>query len=223
VLEDADPAAIVRAIFWAAFTNCGQICAGIKRLFVPIALFGEMVDALAQLANRVRVGAASDERSQIGPVQNAMQFKRVSELVDEAVRQGAKPAAGAAPLGRAGYFYAPTIVTDVTEGMRVVDEEKFGPVLPVLRYSSVDEAIDRANATTYGLSGSVWSPDTDRAEAVGGTAALASRTARGGSRPSPSSRWSPQTLGLARQSMPNSSTPWPAKTVSRACRHSTSR
>jgi acyl-CoA reductase-like NAD-dependent aldehyde dehydrogenase len=166
VLEDADPAAIARSIFWGAFTNCGQICAGIKRLFVPGVLFGEMVDALAQLANRVRVGAASDERSQIGPVQNAMQFKRVCELVDEAVRKGAKPAAGAAPLGRSGYFYPPTVLTDVTEGMRVVDEEQFGPVLPVLRYSGLDEAIDRANATTYGLSGSVWSPDTDRAEAV---------------------------------------------------------
>jgi acyl-CoA reductase-like NAD-dependent aldehyde dehydrogenase len=94
VLDDADPAAIARAIFWGAFTNCGQICAGIKRLYVPDALFGEMVDALAQLANRVRVGPASDERSQIGPVQNAMQFKRVCELTDEAVRQGAKPAAG---------------------------------------------------------------------------------------------------------------------------------
>jgi acyl-CoA reductase-like NAD-dependent aldehyde dehydrogenase len=125
-----------------------------------------MVDALAQLANRVRVGPASDERSQIGPVQNAMQFKRVCELTDEAVRQGAKPAAGARTLDRPGYFYAPTVLTDVTEGMRVVDEEQFGPVLPVLRYSTVDEAIDRANATTYGLSGSVWSPDTDRAEAV---------------------------------------------------------
>jgi acyl-CoA reductase-like NAD-dependent aldehyde dehydrogenase len=166
VLDDADPAAIARAIFWGAFTNCGQICAGIKRLYVPDALFGEMVDALAQLANRVRVGPASDERSQIGPVQNAMQFKRVCELTDEAVRQGAKPAAGARTLDRPGYFYAPTVLTDVTEGMRVVNEEQFGPVLPVLRYSTVEEAIDRANATTYGLSGSVWSPDTDRAEAV---------------------------------------------------------
>jgi acyl-CoA reductase-like NAD-dependent aldehyde dehydrogenase len=166
VLDDADPAAIARAIFWGAFTNCGQICAGNKCLYVPDALFGEMVDALAQLANRVRVGPASDERSQIGPVQNAMQFKRVCELTDEAVRQGAKPAAGARTLDRPGYFYAPTVLTDVTEGMRVVDEEQFGPVLPVLRYSTVEEAIKRANATAYGLSGSVWSPDTDRAEAV---------------------------------------------------------
>ena len=166
VLEDADPAEIARAVFWAAFTNCGQICGGIKRLYVHETLHLEMVEALARLATRVRVGPASDEGNHLGPIQNAMQFERVTGLVAAALADGAKAAAGGAPLGQRGYFYSPTILTDVIEGMAVVDEEQFGPVLPVLSYRQVDDAVARANSTTYGLSGSVWSPDADRAESV---------------------------------------------------------
>jgi acyl-CoA reductase-like NAD-dependent aldehyde dehydrogenase len=86
----------------------------------------------------------------------------VIELVDEAKSAGAKVLAGGAPLEGTGYFYPPTIVTDVAEGVRLVDEEQFGPALPVLPYRDVDDAIERANATHYGLSGSIWTRDAQR-------------------------------------------------------------
>ena len=166
VLDDADPAAVARGIFWGAFINNGQICAGIKRIYVPERLHDDLVEALAERAGKVRVGPGTEPGVQLGPVQNRPQFDRVAGLVADALAQGARAAAGGGPLDRDGYFFAPTILTGVAEGTRIVDEEQFGPAVPVLTYRDVDEAVARANGTTYGLSGSVWSPDTDRASAV---------------------------------------------------------
>lgn len=166
VLDDVDVAKFARRIFWAAFINNGQICAGIKRLYVAESVHDDLVAALAELARTVRVGAPDEDRIQIGPVQNRPQFDRVRRLTENAVAAGAQVAAGGAPLDRPGYFWAPTILTEAVEGMAVVDEEQFGPVLPVMRYRDIDDAVTRANASTYGLSGSVWGQDTDRAAGV---------------------------------------------------------
>lgn len=166
VLDDGDPARVAAGIFWGAFTNNGQICAGIKRVFVPDSLHDAVVDALAQRARRVRVGDGMEDGMQIGPINNKPQFERVKGLVSEALAEGAIAAAGGKPIDRPGYFFEPTILHNVREGMRIVDEEQFGPALPVMRYSDLDEAIARANATPYGLSGSVWSSNGDRAAEV---------------------------------------------------------
>jgi acyl-CoA reductase-like NAD-dependent aldehyde dehydrogenase len=104
-----------------------------------------------------------DEGAELGPLSTRPQFERVTELVDDAVRRGAKVAAGGAALPGDGYFFQPTILTDVAEGVPIVDEEQFGPALPILKYDSVEEAVERANNTTYGLAGSVWGADADRA------------------------------------------------------------
>mmetsp|Transcript_38910 Transcript_38910/g.82686 ORF Transcript_38910/g.82686 Transcript_38910/m.82686 type:complete len:153 (-) Transcript_38910:481-939(-) len=97
---------------------------------------------------------------------NKMQWEKVKEIVDDAKKAGAKILAGGeAPEGK-GYFYPPTIITEVKEGVRIVDEEQFGPVLPVMPYSSIDEAVDRANSSEYGLGASVWSSDLTRAQEV---------------------------------------------------------
>ncbi|VVE18360.1 aldehyde dehydrogenase family protein [Pandoraea nosoerga] len=166
VLDDADPARVAAGIFWGAFTNNGQICAGIKRVFVPDSLHDAVVDALAQRARRVRVGDGMEDGMQIGPINNKPQFERVKGLVSDALAEGAIAAAGGKPIDRPGYFFEPTILHNVREGMRIVDEEQFGPALPVMRYGDLDEAIARANATPYGLSGSVWSSNEDRAADV---------------------------------------------------------
>ncbi|HXP55030.1 MAG TPA: aldehyde dehydrogenase family protein [Streptosporangiaceae bacterium] len=166
VLPDADVGRIGRRLFWGAFINNGQICAGIKRILVPESLHDELVEVLAEWASRVRVGAWDEPRAQLGPVNNAPQFERVSGLVEDAVARGAKVAVGGAPLPRPGYFFAPTILTGVAEGTPIVDEEQFGPALPVLAYRTVAEAVERANATCFGLSGSVWGTDTDQAATV---------------------------------------------------------
>ena len=166
ILDDADPRVIAKGIFWGGFINCGQICAGIKRVFVPERLHDDVVEAIAQRARSVRMGPGEEPGMQLGPIQNLPQFERVKDLVAEALSRGAKAVAGGGQLDRDGYFFAPTVLIDVSEGLRVVDEEQFGPVMPVMRYRTVDEAIERANATMFGLSGSVWSSDLDRAAKV---------------------------------------------------------
>jgi acyl-CoA reductase-like NAD-dependent aldehyde dehydrogenase len=124
------------------------------------------VDALAERARALQVGPGSDPQTQMGPQNNLPQHQRVAELVADALAHGAKAAAGGAPIDRPGYFFEPTILTDLPERSRIVDEEQFGPALPVVGYRTIDEAVDRANATTFGLGSSVWGADVERAAAV---------------------------------------------------------
>jgi acyl-CoA reductase-like NAD-dependent aldehyde dehydrogenase len=166
VLPDVDPAAIAEKLFWGAFENTGQVCSAIKRVFVHEDRYQATLDALAERARAVVMGDGLDAKSELGPLNNRAQFERVKELVSEAIGAGADVAAGGAAREGAGYFFEPTILGGLAEGARIVDEEQFGPALPVLRYRDVDEAIDRANATMYGLSGSVWSGDTQRATEI---------------------------------------------------------
>jgi len=166
VLDDVDPVAVGNAIFDSAFNNCGQVCSAIKRVYVPEALYGEVVDVLAQRAAAIVVGNGADAGTQLGPINNAMQYERVKMLVADAVSAGATAVTGGADMGQPGYFFQPTILTGVQEGVRIVDEEQFGPALPVMSYRSVDEAIQRANHSNFGLSGSVWGADSERAAAV---------------------------------------------------------
>jgi acyl-CoA reductase-like NAD-dependent aldehyde dehydrogenase len=168
LLPDVDPKAVAPKIFWGAFENCGQICSAIKRVYVHEKQHGALVEELASLARSAKVGNGMEEGTQIGPINNEPQFKRVIELVEDAKKSGATIATGGSRMGDAGYFFQPTIVTGVSDGVRIVDEEQFGPALPVLPYKDVDDAVLRANATHYGLSGSVWSSNPDRAAEVAG-------------------------------------------------------
>ncbi|RIK99747.1 MAG: aldehyde dehydrogenase [Proteobacteria bacterium] len=168
VLDDADPRQVAEKLFWGAFSNTGQICSAIKRLYVHERIAPAVIDALAGVARGVTVGDGMQPGSQLGPLNNAPQFERVIELVDDAKNAGGKIVTGGAPLGGGGYFYPPTLVTDVAEGVRLVDEEQFGPALPILTYRDVDDAVERANGTMFGLSGSVWSASPERAAEVAG-------------------------------------------------------
>ena len=166
VLDDADPAAIAEELFWSAFENCGQVCAAVKRLFVPRRLAGALTDALAELAAGVRVGPGRDPDVQLGPLCTRAQLRHVTALVDDALARGARAAAGGRALDGPGSFFAPTILTGAPDDARVVAEEQFGPVLPILVYETVEEAVARANATSFGLCGSVWGGDVERAHQV---------------------------------------------------------
>ncbi|MEU2776622.1 aldehyde dehydrogenase family protein [Streptomyces sp. NPDC007162] len=166
LLEDVDVERIADRLFWAAFRNCGQVCMAVKRVYAPARLYSEVVEALAQRAKTVLVGAGLDPGSQLGPVNNAAQLGRVEGYTSRALADGARAVAGGHRLYRPGYFFAPTILADVPPGSPVVTEEQFGPVLPVLPYRSLDEAVEAANATRFGLGGSVWGTDLDRAGAV---------------------------------------------------------
>jgi acyl-CoA reductase-like NAD-dependent aldehyde dehydrogenase len=121
---------------------------------------------LAEEAKAVKVGEGTGEGVQLGPINNRPQYDRVSELVTDAINSGAKAVTGGKPMDGPGFFYEPTILADLSDGTRIVDEEQFGPALPVIPSSSLDEAVERANATTFGLSGSVWSRDPERAAEV---------------------------------------------------------
>ncbi|MDR2166152.1 MAG: aldehyde dehydrogenase family protein [Zoogloeaceae bacterium] len=166
VLEDADPAAIAEKIFWGAFWNSGQICFAIKRLYVPERLAPALVAALSARARRTVVGNGLDEKTELGPLSNSVQFERVRKLVDDARLQGARVHAGGGPLAGPGYFYPPTIIGDVDNGVALVDEEQFGPVLPVVVYTRLEEALRKINANVYGLGASVWTADSERGHAV---------------------------------------------------------
>lgn len=166
LLDDVDVETVSEKLFEGAFGNSGQICSAIKRVYVPEALHDDVVEALATRAGATTVGDGMDPETDLGPIQNRPQYDRVGELVADALAHGARAAAGGAPADGPGYFFPPTILTGVAEGTRIVDEEQFGPAIPVIPYRDLDDVVARANATTFGLSGSVWSADTDRAGAV---------------------------------------------------------
>ncbi|MFD8937404.1 aldehyde dehydrogenase family protein [Streptomyces sp. NPDC059578] len=166
LLEDVDVERIADRLFWAAFRNCGQVCMAVKRVYVPARLHCDVVEALAERAKAVVVGAGLDPGTQLGPVNNAPQLARVEHYTARALADGARAAAGGHRLDRPGYFHAPTILTDVPPDSPVVTQEQFGPVLPVLPYGNLDEAVAAANDTGFGLGGSVWGTDLDLAGAV---------------------------------------------------------
>jgi acyl-CoA reductase-like NAD-dependent aldehyde dehydrogenase len=166
VLEDVDVAEIAEKLFWGAFNNNGQVCSAIKRIYVHSSKYNELVEALANYAKGIKVGNGLEPDTKLGPINNKPQFLRVKELVQDALNNGAKAATGGRPLDSKGYFFEPTILTNVSDGMRIVDEEQFGPALPIMSYDDIEDAIKRANATNFGLSGSVWGKDIQRASSI---------------------------------------------------------
>ncbi|CAM5657308.1 aldehyde dehydrogenase family protein [Streptomyces atroolivaceus] len=166
LLDDVDVERVADRLFWAAFRNCGQVCMAVKRVYAPARIYSQVVEALAYRAKTAVVGAGLDPDSEMGPVNNAPQLARVEGYTARALADGARAVAGGHRLDRPGYFFAPTILADVPSHSPVVTEEQFGPVLPVLPYGSLDEAVEAANGTCFGLGGSVWGTDLDRAEAV---------------------------------------------------------
>ncbi|MDT3669499.1 MAG: aldehyde dehydrogenase family protein [Aromatoleum sp.] len=163
VLPDVDPKAIAPKLFGVGFHNNGQTCACLKRLYVHDSIYDDVVAELARIAGETVVDDGLAEGAQLGPVQNKAQLNFVRELVEDAKEQGARIVAGGKVKAGAGFFFEPTVIADAKDGMRVVDEEQFGPVLPVIRYTDVDDAIRRANDNENGLGGSIWSNDRAKA------------------------------------------------------------
>jgi acyl-CoA reductase-like NAD-dependent aldehyde dehydrogenase len=165
VLGDIDPKDAAPKIYAAAMANAGQVCIAIKRLYVHDSIHDAVCEELGRLARETVVGDGLEQGTQMGPIQNQAQFEKVKGFLEDA-RQHGKIVAGGGVLEREGYFVQPTIVRDISDDARLVREEQFGPVLPVLRYSDIDEVIERANDTDFGLGGSVWSSDHERAFGV---------------------------------------------------------
>jgi acyl-CoA reductase-like NAD-dependent aldehyde dehydrogenase len=166
VLPGTDPKAIAQDLFWGAFINTGQTCAALKRLYVHDSIYEDVIAALKEVAEQMPMGNGLSEDNVLGPLQNQQQFDVVNRLVEDAKAHGGRVVTGGAPATELGeLFYPITLVADVTDGVALVDEEQFGPVLPIIKYSEVDDAIASANRLDVGLGGSVWG-DRDEARKV---------------------------------------------------------
>ncbi|WP_230656303.1 aldehyde dehydrogenase family protein [Psychrobacter sp. I-STPA10] len=163
VLADADIEAIAPKIFATAFINNGQTCAALKRLYVHESVHDKLCDELVKLANSVKTGNGMDADSDFGPLQNESQFNLVKELAEDAKANGANFLCGGEVVDDSGYFYPITLVNNISDGVRLVDEEQFGPILPIIKFSDVEEVLERANSSEFGLGGSVWSTDIEKA------------------------------------------------------------
>ncbi|MGF7000494.1 aldehyde dehydrogenase family protein [Paraburkholderia sp. GAS32] len=162
VLDDVDVKTVAPKILAAAMGNSGQVCLAAKRLYVHTSQYDEMCEELGRLATAMIVDDGLKQGTEMGPLQNRAQYEKVKTFLGDAKRDG-KIVAGGDALDRKGYFIAPTIVRDLPDESRLVQEEQFGPILPVLRYETVEDAIARANDSEYGLGGTVWASNLDRA------------------------------------------------------------
>jgi len=167
VLPDADPEKIAEGLFYGAFINNGQTCAALKRLYVPDAIYDQVIDSLAAFTAKQPTGNGLDENTALGPLQNQMQWNIVNRLVEDAKQRGARVIMGGDPdTSQPGFFYPKTLIADIDNDAPLVQEEQFGPALPIIRYTDVEQAIEWANGVDVGLGGSVWSADRDKAKEV---------------------------------------------------------
>jgi len=166
VLPDANIDKIANELFLSCFHNNGQTCACLKRLYVHESIYEDVCAALVKIAKEVVVGNGLEEGVEIGPLQNKAQLDKVIELTNDAIANGGRVLVGGKAREGSGYFFPPTIIADVNDGMRLVDEEQFGPVLPVIKYSNIDDVINLANQNEAGLGGSFWSSNLDLARSL---------------------------------------------------------
>lgn len=161
ILDDADLNSVIPKIFQAAMINAGQVCYATKRVYAPRPMLDRVVQMLADQAKEACIGNGLDPAHQIGPLQNRTQFEKVLALIEVTRKEGAFVTGGEVLEG-GGYFITPAIVRDLSDDAQLVREEQFGPILPVLAYDDIDSVVDRANASEYGLGGSIWTADVKR-------------------------------------------------------------
>jgi succinate-semialdehyde dehydrogenase/glutarate-semialdehyde dehydrogenase len=167
VLEDADIEKASDAAVWGAFFNSGQVCASVERLYVHESIYDKFTELVVNKTKRLRQGTDNDYDVEIGSLTNERQLKIVETQVEEARRHGAKILTGGERKKELkGYFYKPTVVTGVSHAFPLLNEETFGPVLPIIPFKSDDEAVHFANDSKYGLTASIWSTNLERAKQI---------------------------------------------------------
>ncbi|CAI8894136.1 aldehyde dehydrogenase family protein [Pseudomonas serbica] len=166
VLPDADPKTIAKDLFWASFANSAQFCVACKRLYIHESIYDEVARELVAYAKTVKMGNGEDSSVDLGPLQNKMQYDKVKDLLQDCKDRGLNFLLGGDVESASGYFIPVTIIDNPPDDSRCVVEEAFGPVLPLLKYKDIDEAVARANDTEFGLAASVWGKDLTLAEKV---------------------------------------------------------
>jgi acyl-CoA reductase-like NAD-dependent aldehyde dehydrogenase len=165
VLPDVDVDAVAEQLFEGAFHNTAQVCVATKRLYIHADIYDRLRDRLHQLARELPVGDGAEQGNRYGPIQNEPQYRRVLALLDDARANGLTLLEGGSVPDQ-GYFVPLTLVDNPPEDSRVVVEEAFGPVLPLLKFTDIDDVVARANDSEYGLAGAVWSADVAAATAI---------------------------------------------------------
>lgn len=170
VLADADLERAVEGALWGSFSNCGQVCSGVERIYVEGDLFAPFVERLSARAQALRIGSGNDPSVDLGPLITEEQRVRVEEIVADAVAAGAEIATGGGrpDIGLPGWFHEPTVLVGEPSSARIGEEEIFGPVVTVAKIANVEEGIRRANACAYALGASIWTRDRAKARAAAG-------------------------------------------------------
>lgn len=163
VLDDVNVDAVANKIFQSAFLNAGQTCACLKRLYIHEKVYESLVSKLVEIANQQVIGDGLDSRTTFGPVQNVIQYRKVKNILDDAISNGGIILnQQVSHLGK-GYFIAPTLVANLQDGTALLDDEQFGPVLPIVKFSDVAQVIEKINQSDFGLGGSIWTQDLAKA------------------------------------------------------------
>ncbi len=166
VLEDADLERAVRGALWAGFMNAGQTCASVERIYVHKSIKDKFTEKLVRRVEKLRVGDPLNPETDMGPLTTRQQLLVVEEHVKEAVEKGAKVLTGGEKLADKGFFYKPTVLTEVDHTLKIMREETFGPVVAIMEFEDEDQAVALANDSSYGLTASVWTTSRARARRI---------------------------------------------------------
>ncbi len=166
VMPDVDAKGIAKDLFWTAFSNSAQFCVAAKRLYVHEDVYDDVARELVAYASTVKVASGAEPDTQLGPLQNKMQYDKVRSLLRDSAQNGHRFLLGGVEYATPGYFIPVTLIDNPPEDSRCVVEEAFGPVLPLLKFRDIDDVIRRANDTQYGLAATIWSRDVAKAEQI---------------------------------------------------------